>query len=164
MSIEIKDSAFNRIDFVDFLADLVHRHQPLLRGETVLVMDNARIHNSVDVINFLEDNSIRFMSLPPYSPELNPIELFFGAVKAAYRKDGPARTRTEMKRPIRDTFTIVGADVDMTRYYTHMRQFVAKAMNREPFFFTNDCFVIFLFKLKNKTEKERITTSKLHLK
>ena len=133
MSIEMKDGAFNRIDFVDFLTDLAHRHRSLLRGETILVMDNARIHHAVDVINFLEENSIRNMFLPPYSPELNPIELFFGTVKAAYRKDGPARTRTELKRRIRDTFTIVGADVDMTRSYAHMRQFVAKAMNREPF-------------------------------
>ena len=94
-------------------------------------MDNARIHHAVDVINFLEENRISYMFLPPYSPELNPIELFFGTVKAAYRKDGPARTRAEMKRRIRDIFNAFEEGIDMTRYYSHMRQFVAKAVNRE---------------------------------
>ena len=137
MSIAIKDGAFNSVDFIEFLSDLIYRHQELLRGEKTLVMDNARIHHAVDVINFLEENQIRYMFLPPYSPELNPIELFFGTVKAAYRKDGPARTRAEMKRRIRDTFNTVDEGIDMTRYYSHMRQFVAKAVNREQFFFTN---------------------------
>ena len=137
MSISIKDGAFNSVEFIVFLTALSYRHQSLLRGETTLVMDNAKIHHAVDVINFLEENSICYMLLPPYSPELNPIELLFGTVKAAYRKNGPARTRAEMKRRIRETFHDVDEGVDMTRYYDHMRQFVAKAINREQFFFTN---------------------------
>ena len=104
-------------------------------------MDNARIHHAVDVINFLEENQIRYMFLPRSSPELNPIELFFGTVKAAYRNGGPARTRAEMKRRIRDTFNAVDEGIDMTRYYSHMRQFVAKAANREHFSSQIDWFV-----------------------
>ena len=42
-----------------------------------------------------------------------------------------------MKRRIRDTFNTVDEGTDMTRYYGHMRQIVAKAVNREQFFFTN---------------------------
>ena len=133
----IKDGAYNAMDFIVFLTDLAHRNQGLLNGEVTLVMDNARIHHAVDVITFLDENRINYMFLPPYSPELNPIELFFGTVKAAHRRAGPARTRTELKRRIRETFEAVGQDVNMNNYYNHTRVFVQKAMNREPFFFVN---------------------------
>ena len=133
----IKDGAFNSADFLVFLTDLAHQFQELLRGEAVIVMDNAKIHHAADVIQFLEENGIRYQFLPPYSPELNPIELLFGTVKAAYRRDGPAQTRGEMKGRIRATFQTVDEQVDLRRYYAHAREFVAKAMNREPFFFVN---------------------------
>ena len=136
VSIDIKDGAYDSVEFVAFLTELAWQNQGLLRGDVTLVMDNARIHHAVDVTQFLNENRIRHIFLPPYSPELNPIELLFGAVKAEYRKDGPAQTRVEMKRRVRETFRKVGG-ADLSEYYGHTRGFVEKAMNREPFFFVN---------------------------
>ena len=45
----------------------------------------------------------------------------------------PERTRNEMKRRIRETINDVDEGVDTTRYYDHMKLFVAKALNREQF-------------------------------
>ena len=45
----------------------------------VLIMDNARIHRETNVLKVLENYNVLF--LPPYSPHLNPIELWFGELK-----------------------------------------------------------------------------------
>ena len=135
--VTVKDGAFNSTDFVAFLTDMANQNPALLSGEATLVMDNARIHHAVNVIQFLEEKGIRYIFLPPYSPELNPIELLFGTVKAQYRRDGPARTREEMKERVTETFRRVDGQVDLRAYYRHAREFVTKAMNREPFFFVN---------------------------
>ena len=136
VSIVIKEGAFNSVDFKDFLDNLIRVHPSLVRGESTLVMDNAKNHHAVNVTNFLEEKNVRNMFLPPYSPELNPIELF-GTVKASYRRDGPAQSKMELMGRIQETFQRVGEEVDMRRYYQHMRQYVVKAMNREHFFFPN---------------------------
>ena len=136
-SIEVKDGAFNSTDFVSFLTDLVNQSPEVSGGGATVVMDNARIHHAVNVTRFLMEKGVRNIFLPPYSPELNPIELLFGTVKAQYRRDGPARSRDEMKRRITETFHSVSGRVDLREYYRHSREFVAKAMNHEPFFFVN---------------------------
>ena len=41
----------------------------------VMVMDNAPIHKSNSVMEVLRNYNVQF--LPPYSPQLNPIELWF---------------------------------------------------------------------------------------
>ena len=97
-------------------------------------MDNARIHHAVDVADFLDEKDIQYMFLPPYTPGLNPIENFFGTVKQAYRRDGIARTRTEMKERIEAKMNQVGRDCDMKKFYAHMRGYIEKCLAREPFF------------------------------
>ena len=42
--------------------------------EIVLILDNARYHYSKEVKTYLVDSKIRFVFLPSYSPNLNPIE------------------------------------------------------------------------------------------
>ena len=45
----------------------------------IIVLDNARTHHSKELEPFLETNKDRleFVFLPPYSPDLNPIEWFW---------------------------------------------------------------------------------------
>ena len=49
---------------------------------SVLVMDNARIHHNEDLVAAVEDIGCRILYLPPYSPDLNPIETAFSALKS----------------------------------------------------------------------------------
>ena len=107
----IKDGAFNRNDFIAFLTDLIERCPELQHGEATIVMDNARIHHALVVVDFLEEKAISYLFLPPYTPELNPIENFFGTVKQEYCNGGVARTRNEMKRRIEATMNSAGGRV-----------------------------------------------------
>lgn len=45
-----------------------------------LVMDNASIHKSQPMQRKIEKRGYNIMYLPPYSPELNPIEQFWALV------------------------------------------------------------------------------------
>ena len=58
-------------------------------------MDNCRFHHSVDVIRILTANNINYKFLPPYSPQLNPIEEFFGELKANYKLIRPLSKNRE---------------------------------------------------------------------
>ena len=57
----------------------------LKRGETVL-MDNLPVHKVAGVAEAIEAAGATLIYLPPYSPDLNPIELAFSKLKAHLRK------------------------------------------------------------------------------
>ena len=52
----------------------------------VLMIDNASFHKSTKVIDFIEAAGYRVIYLPPYSPDLNPIEHHWNAIKNKIRK------------------------------------------------------------------------------
>ncbi len=47
---------------------------PSLKTKSVIVMDNARFHKSKRIQKLLNRHGHRILWLPPYSPDLNPIE------------------------------------------------------------------------------------------
>ena len=49
-------------------------------------MDNARFHQSEETKNIIEDNGHKLLFLPPYSPDLNPIENYWAILKGKLRK------------------------------------------------------------------------------
>ena len=52
----------------------------LKKGQTV-IMDNASIHKSKKVRDLIEQAGCKLIYLPPYSPDLNPIETFWANMK-----------------------------------------------------------------------------------
>lgn len=55
------------------------------KDSIVLILDNAAIHKSSMVKKFVEDNykdRLELFYLPPYSPELNPVELLWANIKS----------------------------------------------------------------------------------
>ena len=58
---------------------------PELRPGDVVVMDNLGSHKLAGVRRAIEGAGCRVLYLPPYSPDLNPIELAFGKLKALLR-------------------------------------------------------------------------------
>ena len=44
-------------------------------------MDNARIHRTEKIVNFIKEHGMVVFTFPPYSPELNKIENTFGRLK-----------------------------------------------------------------------------------
>ena len=59
---------------------------PHLNGNPVLVMDNMKSHHAKVVKNLLDSSGVRYIYLPPYSPNLNPIEKLWSKAKALLRK------------------------------------------------------------------------------
>jgi transposase len=64
---------------------------PLLNPGTVVILDNLSTHKSPRAAGALKERGCWFLFLPPYSPDLNPIEQAFSKLKAHLRRIG-ART------------------------------------------------------------------------
>ncbi len=65
---------------------------PTLRPGQVVVMDNLSAHKGFRVREIIEGCDCELLYLPPYSPDLNPIEEAFAKLKASLRK-AAARSR-----------------------------------------------------------------------
>ncbi|GHT92513.1 IS630 family transposase [Betaproteobacteria bacterium] len=59
---------------------------PSLKPGDIVVMDNLSSHKVSGVIEAIEAAGASVMFLPPYSPDLNPIELMWSKIKAILRK------------------------------------------------------------------------------
>ena len=81
-----KEGAMKRVDVEEFLRrDLL----PLLLPGSVLVLDNARIHQGGDIEKIVKKAGCSVLYLPPYSPDLSPIELAWSWIKRFVRRLGP---------------------------------------------------------------------------
>ena len=70
----------------------------LSRGD-VVIMDNLSSHKGPRVSDIIKDRGAWPLFLPPYSPDLNPIERAFAKLKELLRKQG-ARTIDTLWRAI----------------------------------------------------------------
>ncbi len=61
---------------------------PALRPGQVVVMDNLSVHRAAAVRRLIEAAGCRLVFLPPYSPDLNPIEPAWSKLKALLRAAG----------------------------------------------------------------------------
>ena len=69
--------------FVQYLKDTLF---PTLRPGDIVVMDNMRSHHVKAVREILEGKGMKLLYLPPYSPDLNPIEKMWSKMKSILRK------------------------------------------------------------------------------
>jgi transposase len=65
---------------------------PVLPRGSIVVMDNLSAHKSGAIAGLLRGAGAQLQYLPPYSPDLNPIEPMWSKVKGALRS---AKARTE---------------------------------------------------------------------
>ena len=65
---------------------------PTLRKGDIVVMDNLGSHKAKATRQAIREVGARLIYLPPYSPDLNPIEQFFAKLKHLLRK---AKERSE---------------------------------------------------------------------
>lgn len=69
-----------------FLAYVQQVLAPTLKPGDIVIMDNLAAHKSTPVRDAVEAVGARLLFLPPYSPDLNPIENAFAKLKALLRK------------------------------------------------------------------------------
>jgi transposase len=58
---------------------------PTLSRGDIVILDNLAVHKSRKAAECLKDHSAWFLFLPPYSTDLNPIEMAFSKIKAHLR-------------------------------------------------------------------------------
>ena len=69
-----------------FLAYVKQGLVPTLKRGDIVIMDNLPVHKVAGVEEAIEAAGATLLYLPPYSPDLNPIEPAFSKVKAHLRK------------------------------------------------------------------------------
>ena len=82
-----------------FLAYVTHFLVPTLRPGDIVVIDNLGSHKGAAVRRAIRAAGAYLFFLPPYSPDLNPIEQVFAKLKALLRK-AAARSIEEVTQAI----------------------------------------------------------------
>jgi transposase len=90
---------------------------PTLRPGQVVVMDNLSAHKSGRAREIVEGAGCALAYLPPYSPDLNPIEQAFAKVKGLLRK-AEARTREALVEAMGRALSAVSAG-DVRGFFGH---------------------------------------------
>ena len=104
----VTDGAVNAAAFEAFAEQVL---APALRPGDVVVLDNLSSHKSVRTRELVEARGAALVFLPPYSPDLNPIEMIFAKIKQALRSLA-CRTRQALWdaiQPVLDTVTAADA-------------------------------------------------------
>lgn len=66
---------------------------PTLRKGNIVVMDNLSSHKMAAIVSMIEAAGAEVLYLPPYSPDLNPIEPMWSKVKTLLRTAAARTTR-----------------------------------------------------------------------
>ena len=82
---------------------------PTLKPGDIVVMDNLSAHKMQEVVAVIEATGAKVWFLPPYSPDLNPIEKMWSKVKAHLRKV-KARTQEALWQAIGEALNLVTSE------------------------------------------------------
>lgn len=88
------DRAMNSTIFLTYVQRCL---VPTLAPGDIVVLDNLKPHKAKGVREAIEAAGATLRYLPPYSPDLNPIELAFAKLKALLRKAAKQSTDTLWK-------------------------------------------------------------------
>ena len=92
----IFEGTLNKYLFAEYLRTQI---KPALSPNDVVLLDNSSVHRSKLVLQTLEECGIKYLFLPPYSPDFNPIELLWAQMKAILKKY-KARTHQKLEKTI----------------------------------------------------------------
>jgi transposase len=92
----VLDGAMNRVSFDTYVKSQL---APALRPGQIVVADNLSSHKSSQSLDLLRAQGNDLIFLPPYSPDLNPIEMAFSKLKTLIRK-AAARTYQALWRQV----------------------------------------------------------------
>ena len=81
---------------------------PCLRPGDIVIMDNLGSHKSAELRRIIRAAGARLWYLPPYSPDLNPIEQAFAKIKH-WMRAAQKRTVDELWRHIGDLISQIQA-------------------------------------------------------
>ena len=88
---------------------------PKLRRGQFVIFDNVGFHKSKELIELIESVGARVVFLPPYSPDLSPIEKMWSKIKDTLKKLKP-RSKAEFHNSLLEAITSVN-DEDFEEWY-----------------------------------------------
>ncbi|MGL4511565.1 MAG: IS630 family transposase [Lacipirellulaceae bacterium] len=86
----VTPEAVNGVTFLGFVQQFL---APRLKRGDIAVMDNLKVHKVAGVREAIEATGAELWYQPPYSPDLNPIEMAWSKVKAWLRRHSPPTFR-----------------------------------------------------------------------
>jgi len=98
--------------------------KPTLSEDDLLILDGSSVHKSKLVLEAFEKSGINAVFLPPYSPDLNPIELFWAKMKT-FLKKAKARTRDTLEQAIKSAFDWISGS-EISGWFKHCGYFLQK--------------------------------------
>lgn len=108
----VADGAMTGALFLKYVQEFLG---PTLHPGDIVIVDNVRSHKVAGVKEAVEAVGAHLRSLPPYSPDLNPIETLFAQLKALLRNAAPRTVDARWKDigSLLDCFT----PDECTRYF-----------------------------------------------
>ena len=110
------------VDTPVFLTYLTKILVPQLWTGAVVVMDNLKVHHAARVQAAIEAVGAKVVFLPPYSPDLSPIELCWSKVKQFLRSRA-ARTIEALDHAITDVMASITED-NAINWFSHCGLFI----------------------------------------
>ena len=93
----VLDGPMNGVAFRAYVSEVL---APTLTPGDIVIMDNLPAHKNQEIRELIEARGAELRYLPPYSPDLNPIENAFSKLKAILRKAAA--------RSVEDLWTVIG--------------------------------------------------------
>lgn len=108
------EGAMNAVSFETYVEQIL---APTLRVGDWVLLDNLSVHKGSPVRSAIEARGAQIIFLPPYSPDLNPIELCWAKVKTALRA-AKARTWDALVDALASALRSVSPD-DVEAWFIH---------------------------------------------
>ncbi|GHS95096.1 hypothetical protein FACS1894107_15870 [Planctomycetales bacterium] len=103
LAVELYTGAMNAARFELWLAKTL---MPQLRPGDVIIMDNARFHRPRALRRLVRGRGLRIIFLPPYSPDLNPIEQVWANRKRQLRSIMPRQKFATLIHALKFVFKV----------------------------------------------------------
>lgn len=88
-----QENTFTKSQITNIIEEVVSRMNKWPNPRSILVLDNAAIHDADEINAICSERGILFLPLPKYSPHLNPEELLFHHIKEKARQVQSATTQ-----------------------------------------------------------------------
>lgn len=98
--------AVDGLVFIEYLKQVLC---PSLQAGDVVVMDNLPAHKIKTVRQLIESKRARLIYLPPYSPDLNPIEKCWSKIKT-YLRGAKARSYEALLKALKEALLTITAE------------------------------------------------------
>lgn len=110
----VVEGSTNGMVFQTYLEDVL---LPTLERGQIVVMDNLSAHKGERVRELIEGKGCELIYLPPYSPDLNPIEQAFSKFKS-YLREACARSQDTLMEVIGEALSTITAS-DAEGFFEH---------------------------------------------